>query len=180
MANCRGTQSFSTLHLALALWLMMETVAETAVAGPVDNTAASHDRAGHFATQHLPHLHKDAEQGSPLAQYLLGALYQHGEIVPQDHAEALKWFRRAADQGLAIAQFALGEMYARGQGVPEDIVRAHMWLNLSVERAARIAGAQKLTRDAQEMRDALARKMTPAQLEEAEYLAREWKPKSER
>jgi hypothetical protein len=71
-------------------------------------------------------------------------------------------------------------MCALGQGVPEDIVRAHMWFNLSAARAAKIAGAEGLTRDAQEMRDALARKMTPAQIEEAEYLARDWRSKPER
>ena len=87
---------------------------------------------------------------------------------------------RAADQGLAIAHFVLGGMYARGQGVPEDVVRAHMWLDLSAAHVARIAGAQKLARDVQEMRDALARKMTATQIEEAQKLAREWKPKPER
>jgi uncharacterized protein len=86
-------------------------------------------------------------------------LYQLGEVVPQDHSEAVKWFSRAADQGLTVAQFALGGMYAFGHGVPGDIVRAHMWLDLSA---------------------ALARKMTPAQIAEAQHLAREWKPKPER
>jgi hypothetical protein len=37
-----------------------------------------------------------------------------------------------------------------------------------------------LARDAQELRDTLSRKMTPAQIAEAQHLAREWKPKSER
>ena len=107
-------------------------------------------------------------------------MFQLGEIVPQDYAEAAKWVYRAADQGLAVAQFVLGEMYASGQGVPEDIVRAHMWLNLSEAQAAQIEGGQKLARDAQEMRDALAGAMTPAQIAEAQQLAREWKPKPER
>ena len=71
-------------------------------------------------------------------------------------------------------------MYAFGHGVPGDIVRAHMWLDLSAARAAQIEGAQKLARDAQELRDTLSRKMTPAQIAEAQHLAREWKPKSER
>jgi TPR repeat protein len=107
-------------------------------------------------------------------------MYQLGEAVPQDYTEAAKWLHRAADQGLAVAQFALGGMYANGQGMPEDVVRAHMWLDLSAGHAARIAGAQKLARDAQEMRDALARKMTATQIEEAEKLARDWKSRPER
>jgi TPR repeat protein len=178
MSSNRKAQFFFALRSALAAWLLVATVACTAAAGPVDNTDASYDRAA--SAQHLPRLHRDADQGSPLAQYVLGALYQLGEVVPQDHAEAAKWFRRAADQGLAVAQFTLGGMCAVGHGVPEDIVHAHMWLSLSAARAAQIAGAQKLTRDAQEMRDGLTRKMTAAQIEEAEYLAREWTPKPER
>jgi hypothetical protein len=45
---------------------------------------------------------------------------------------------------------------------------------------AQIVGAQKLARDAQEMRDTLARKMASAQIAEAQHLAREWKPNPER
>jgi uncharacterized protein len=107
-------------------------------------------------------------------------LYQLGEVIPHDYTEAVNWYRRAADQGLAVAQFALGAMYAHGQGVPEDAVRAHMWLSLSAAHAAQITGAQKLARDAQELRDNVAQKMTPEQILEAEQLAREWRPKSER
>jgi TPR repeat protein len=140
----------------------------------------SNDKTRSSGIVHLPRLYQDADQGSPLAQYLLGTLYQVGEVIPRDDAEAVKWLCRAADQGLAVAQFVLGGMYVNGQGVPEDVVRAHMWLDLSAARAARITGAQKLARDAREMRDALTRKMTPAQVEDAQKLAREWNPKPER
>jgi uncharacterized protein len=107
-------------------------------------------------------------------------LYQLGEVVPQNYTEAAKWYRRAAEQGLAVAQFALGAIYARRQGVPEDLVRAHMWLSLSAAHAAQIRGAQKLARDAQELRDNVAQNMTPEQLMEAEQLTQGWKPKAER
>jgi TPR repeat protein len=40
-------------------------------------------------------------------------MYREGEGVPQNYAEALKWFRKAADQGNANAQFKLGIMYRR-------------------------------------------------------------------
>jgi TPR repeat protein len=177
MSSYRGAQLFSMLLTAVAAWLLVATFADTAAPGPVNDT--SHDGAT-LSAGHFPRLHRDADQGSPLAQYVLGALYQLGEVVLQDHAEAVKWFRRAADQGLAVSQFSLGQMYAIGHGVSEDVVHAHMWLSLSAARAAEITGAEKLTRDAQEMRDALTRKMTTEQIEEAEYLAREWKQKAER
>ena len=98
-------------------------------------------------------------------------MYNLGIGVQQDYAEALKWYRLAADQGRADAQDILGTMYAQGRGVPQDYVRAHMWLNLS---------AAKGDQDAAKNRDNIAQHMTPAQMAEAQKLAREWKPKLER
>ena len=40
-----------------------------------------------------------AEQGDALAQYSLGEMYDLGEGVPEDDAEAAKWYRKAAEQG---------------------------------------------------------------------------------
>jgi hypothetical protein len=96
---------------AVASLLLVATLAGTVAAEPIDDVDASHGSAGYSATGHLPRLQQDADQGSPLAQFVLGAIYQLGEIVPQDYTEAAKWMSRAADQGLAIAQFALGGMY---------------------------------------------------------------------
>jgi uncharacterized protein len=109
-----------------------------------------------------------AERGDPFGQYFLGLFYWEGKGVPQDYIEAVKWFRKAADQGFPAAQYMLGAIYGLGQGVPLDFVRAHMWLNLS--------GAQG-NQDATEVRDTIAKQMTPAQIAEAQRLAREWKPK---
>jgi TPR repeat protein len=58
-------------------------------------------------------------------------------------------------------------MYAQGQGVPQDYVPAHMWFDLAAAQGEK---------DATELRDSLAKKMTPAQIAEAQKLAREWKP----
>jgi len=79
------------------------------------------------------------------------------------------WYRKAADQGYAVAQFNLGRMYGSGQGVPQDYVEAHKWFNLGASRAS----AEYRERFA-EARDALAAKMTPVQIAEAQTLAREW------
>src|SRR5262245_56139273 len=49
-----------------------------------------------------------AEQGNATAQASLGAMYALGQGVPQDAAEAVRWYRKAAVQGLAEAQFLLG------------------------------------------------------------------------
>ena len=58
-----------------------------------------------------------AEQGDADAQYNLGVAYDNGEGVPQDHAEAARWYRLAAEQGNASAQFNLGVAYENGEGV---------------------------------------------------------------
>jgi hypothetical protein len=94
-------------------------------------------------------------------------MFAKGQGVPQKYPEAVKWYTRAADQGFADAQFNLGSLYYEGQAVPQDYVRAHMWFNLSAAQ-----GMQ----DAATVRDTLARLMTPAQIAEAQKLAREWKP----
>jgi TPR repeat protein len=47
-------------------------------------------------------------------------MYDEGRGVPQDDAEAVRWYRKAAEQGDAEAQGKLGVMYANGRGVPND------------------------------------------------------------
>jgi uncharacterized protein len=96
--------------------------------------------------------------------------------VPQDYAEAAKWYRKAAEQGNASAQAALGGMYANGDGVPQDYVKAHKWFNLAASRLTK-AAEQKVRHETVSNRDNVAARMTPAQISEAQKLAREWKPK---
>ncbi len=55
-----------------------------------------------------------AEQGDAFAQYNLGIMYEDGLGVPEDDAEAVRWFRLAAEQGYAFAQFNLGSVYYCG------------------------------------------------------------------
>jgi TPR repeat protein len=117
---------------------------------------------------------KAADQGSVVAQNNLGEMYLNGHGMRQDYAEALKWFRKAADRGLAVAQNNLGLMYARGQGVPQDYVQAHMWFNVAASQGGPVS------RRSVRAREAIASLMTPAQIAEAQKLAREWKPKPER
>src|ERR1035438_6747208 len=61
-----------------------------------------------------------ANQGDPVAQMVLGVMFDQGRGVPQDYKEAVKWYRLAAEQGNAAAQFDLGTMSAQGRGVPQD------------------------------------------------------------
>ncbi len=56
------------------------------------------------------------DKGNAVAQYFLGNMYDHGQGVPQNYTEALKWYRLSAEQGDADAQNNLGVMYADGKG----------------------------------------------------------------
>ena len=116
-----------------------------------------------------------AEQGDTIAQWILGSMYGAGRGVPQDYAEAVKWFRKAAEQGDADGQYMLGVMYDYGQGVPQNYVRAHMWFNVAALRYAPGSDRDRAVKN----RDNVAAKMTPAQIAEAQRLAREWKPSRE-
>ena len=75
-----------------------------------------------------------AEQGNAKAQTNLGITYLIGRGVPQDDAEAMRWFRQAAEQGHAKAQFNLGLMYATGRGVPQDDAEAVRWYRLAADQ----------------------------------------------
>jgi TPR repeat protein len=47
---------------------------------------------------------KVTEQGGAVAQFNLGIMYNNGQGVPQDDAEAAAWCHKAAEQGHADAQ----------------------------------------------------------------------------
>jgi hypothetical protein len=47
-------------------------------------------------------------------------MYHNGEGVPQNYAEAVRWYRKAANQGDAEAQRALDHMDRKDQGMPKD------------------------------------------------------------
>ena len=72
-----------------------------------------------------------AEQENAVDEYNLALRYYLGQAVPQDYAEAAKWYRKAADQGYAAAQSDLGYLYANGQGVAEDYAEAVKWYRLA-------------------------------------------------
>ena len=75
-----------------------------------------------------------AESGNAEAQNALGIMYHGGEGIPQNHAEAAKWTRRAAKQGDAKAQFNLGLSYHKGEGVPQDDSEAVKWWHCAAEQ----------------------------------------------
>lgn len=115
--------------------------------------------------QALKWFRKAAEQGDPDAQFSLGQMYEDGEGVQQNYALAAKWYRLAAEHvpnlgGAGQGRNHLGLLYMDGLGVPKDYVQAYMWFRL-VDGEMNLSDARK--------------RMTPAQVLEAERLAAEWK-----
>ena len=107
---------------------------------------------------------KAADQGDANGQINLGVMYAKGQGVEQDFKEAFKWYQKAADQGYANGQSNLGAMYYRGRGVEQNYVTAYAWWNIA---------ATNDHQNAKNNKSVAAKKMTPAQIAEAEELVKE-------
>jgi TPR repeat protein len=159
------------MRVLLAGGLLAFVTLNGAAAGPLQDGRAAFKRRDFAEAMRL--WRPLAEQGNNDAQVDLASLYLNGNGVPQDYAQALIWERKAADRGNVVAQAAVGAMFEFGRGVPQDNVQAHMWFDLAASRPA-----DSSTHDlARQYRDELGAKMTPAQIAEAQRLAREWVPK---
>ena len=103
-----------------------------------------------------------AKQGKAYAQFNLGNMYDNGNGVPENDAEAVKWFRKAANQGYANAQSNLGVMYANGEGIPENHVGAYVWWSMAKTQGHKGAKGNL---------EILKPQMTKQQIAEAQALA---------
>ncbi len=194
------------MRLLLLLMFACTIIAVPARAGPLQDAQAAYDRGKYAVALEL--WQPLAELGDPDAQTGLGNLYLGGYGVARDEAAAMAWFRkaaergdangqfslaslyygrkeyspaaswyrRAAEQGNPLAQIRLARLYAEGVGLARDDLQAFKWFAVAAVR-----GSDSYARiNAAKGRDASATKLTPAQVAEADRLAREWKPKLER
>ena len=83
------------------------------------------------------------------------------------HGDALREWQASANAGDAKAMLALGRLYMQGLGVPQNYVQAHMWFTLA---------ASRFEAEAVKERDALAVRMAPEQVAEAQKQAAAWQP----
>ena len=74
---------------------------------------------------------KAAQAGNPEAQNQIGYMYEAGDGVPKNYAEAARWYQAGATQGNARCQFALGALYEAGLGVKENWDEAARWYQKS-------------------------------------------------
>jgi TPR repeat protein len=74
-----------------------------------------------------------AQSGDAESQNALGALYDHGLGIAQDHVKAAYWYEKAAKQNFPLAMRNLGTLYANGHGVPLDLDQAKSWLKKAAD-----------------------------------------------
>ncbi len=212
------------LLMSLLLALGLASMAP-ATAGQLEDARAAY-QAGDYA-EALRILRPIAEQGNALAQATLGDMYYlgdgyyemlleapnsfyealrlqyyyRGKGVPQNYAEAARWYRLAAEQGHARTQVRLGFMYQFGYGVLQNYAEAVKWYRLAAEQGDADAqsslgfryqngegvpqdnvlahmwfnlAASKGVAGAAQLRDDVASRMTRNQIAEAQKLAWEW------
>jgi TPR repeat protein len=110
-----------------------------------------------------------AARGNARAQAQLGFMYENGFGVPQNYVVAADFYQSAAAHGDVFGQSRLGLSYDRGHGVPQSVIFSYAWLNLAA------AGASGRQADYyRRLRDAVASKMTSAQIFEGQRLALIW------
>jgi hypothetical protein len=80
-----------------------------------------------------------AARGDATAQYNMGERYYLGSVVPQDYAEAARWFRLSAEQGHQLARTSLGAMHESGKGVAQDYAEAARWYRLAADQGEGVA-----------------------------------------
>src|SRR5262245_6109546 len=146
--------------------LVVALVAADAVGAILHETSSAAARQPHADAARVM---RAAERGDLQAQAQLGLMYSIGYGVPQDYVLAAQWFQCAAERGHGGAQFALGLLHNKGQGVQTDLVLSYMWLNLSASQPTGEDRDFKVR-----MRNAVASKMTVAQIAVAQQLAMNW------
>ena len=87
------------------------------------NEAVASYQAKDYATA-ISEARQAMESGDARASYLLGVMYQNGQGVAANTAEASSWYEKAAQGGVVGAFSKLAQLYARGDGVPKDADKA--------------------------------------------------------
>jgi TPR repeat protein len=154
---------------AIAFAFAQGTVASAATLA--DGRAAWN--SGDFATA-MQVLRPLADAGDPTAEYFVGLMYFNGQGVPEDDAEASRWFEAAAKKGSADALYSLCQGRAvGGVNVQRDSVAAYVWCDLAVA-AYKTSGRPEAAGNAAAMRDLMVGKLTADQATEAKAQVERW------
>lgn len=158
----RKSTELSVCVMVFVLVAMRPASADSLAAGSAAFSQGDYSRAA-FLLQPL------AQRGSARAQAMVGFMYATGQGLPQAYDAAAYWYRVAAERGETTAQYLLGLAYDKGQGVPLDEVAAYKWLNLAAARAPK-----RMRENYAKLRNAVASKMSRAQIASGQWYASRW------
>ena len=127
----------------------------------VDPSSTVHDQQ----PKTLQEVQKLAEAGDSDAQWQMGVRYHHGQGVPQDDAQAVRWFQLSAERGNVAAQGALGAYYWGGRGVPADLLKAYFWSAIAMAQGDEMSKSRI---------EGLSSQMSGAQISVARQQAEDW------
>lgn len=98
-------------------------------ADPNDISVEHNESKVDLGTMSVQQVIDTAQKGDMYAQLMLGALFEDGTdpAIPQNVAEAAKWYAKAAKQGYPKAQHNLALLYEDGRGVKQSYTEAAKW-----------------------------------------------------
>jgi len=167
-------------------------------------TAQSSSQAASAApevTKEIKGLMLQSLQGDLDACYQLGYIYENGEGVAVNEAEAIRWYTKAATNGSPESQFNLAMMMEQGRGGPVNLRKAFYWYEKSANQGDIEAqfnmgvcltsgkgcdvdivqahmwfslAARKGDADSISNRDILSKRLKPEQLTQSKQLALDW------
>ena len=122
MSAIKAARVFSFVSLATVLFV----VVSAHPVGASETTGWAAYKSGNYSVAYNAFLER-AEAGDANAQHNLAIMYDLGQGLPQDHAEAIKWYRLAAQQWHAVSQNNLGILLENGRGATQNSAEAAKW-----------------------------------------------------
>jgi TPR repeat protein len=131
LIQAAADQGFAPAQNALA---QLEGAAPAAVPGAdlFQQGVALYKSGDHAGAAAL--MQQAAQAGNPTATYELGYMYENGDGLQQDAAQAAQWYLKAADLGDAAGEAAVGQLYESGNQVAENWDTAAQWYMRSAQQ----------------------------------------------
>ena len=92
--------------------------------------------------EHFNRVKEAAESGDIHSMLLVGNMYEQGNGVRKDLAQAFHWYKKAADGGNAIAMCNTGQALLLGHGVDQNLGEGTRYIKLAAETAPELPEAQ--------------------------------------
>ena len=101
-------------------------------AGELEDAANAYEQ-GNFS-EVIKIVRPFAEKNAAWAESIFGMLFENGQGVEQDDAQAFRWYKSASTHGNAYAQFKLGQMLEVGLGTIQDHEASMKWYFKAAEQ----------------------------------------------